>query len=415
MATHRALPLISKQYLNFDVVGGVSAPTNPKENTIWVNTSTPITSWSIDGRAPNNTNFVKPPFYMAAGTWNGITYSVSGDILTVNGTATQETYFFFRGKDINDAVPISKGTYKISGCPAGGVHGSTYSVEFGVSYDDCATWEYAVDYGSGATMFVSEGAVAEVVFIIYSGATVNNLTINPQLTKISSSSTIPTIGQVCIQTVNTGGYLSFNALKTNMIDTHLSKAYQWNGSEWVELDGYVYHNSEYVQISGFDIIWLYDNGVQNVTWRTQEGGYGSGSVSYNTDHVKLTATGSYGSGGRYENMYTTDMIDLTEYTTLKAVVSGYAYGNNGIVQNGDDDHNGYFRMSITDTYRDDIGSSEVILSTMINPESETNDLREISLDISGITGSYYIAIGIMAYRMYDYSNTGYVYSVSLHK
>lgn len=415
MATHKALPLISSKYLNFEVVGSTTQPTNPKENTIWVGTTVPITSWSIDGRAPDNTNFVKSPFYSAAGTWNGITYTVSNNSLTVNGTATQETYFFFRGKDVNDALPLNKGIYTINGCPTGGVHGSTYSLEFGVSYDGCTTWEYAVDYGSGATMYVSESVIAEVVFIIYSGATVNNLTISPQLKRISSSDTEPTVGQIRIKTLNSGGYLSFNALKTNMIDTHLDKAYQWNGSEWVELNGYVYHNSEYVQISGFDMIYLYDNGVQNVAWRTQEGGYGSGSVSYNDDYVTLTATGSYSNGARYENMYTTEMIDLTEYTTLKAVVSGYAYGNNGIVQNGDNDHNGYFRMAITDAYWDDLGCSEVILETSINPEVATDDLREVSLDISNITGSYYIAIGIKAYRMYDYSNTGYVYSVSLHK
>lgn len=34
--------------LNFEVVGGTSQPSNPKENTIWVNTSTAISGWIID-------------------------------------------------------------------------------------------------------------------------------------------------------------------------------------------------------------------------------------------------------------------------------------------------------------------------------------------------------------------------------
>lgn len=33
--------------LNFKVVGGTSTPASPKENTIWVNTDTPITWWGI--------------------------------------------------------------------------------------------------------------------------------------------------------------------------------------------------------------------------------------------------------------------------------------------------------------------------------------------------------------------------------
>lgn len=33
--------------LNFEVVGGKTPPSNPKENTIWINTSTPISRWFI--------------------------------------------------------------------------------------------------------------------------------------------------------------------------------------------------------------------------------------------------------------------------------------------------------------------------------------------------------------------------------
>lgn len=38
--------------LNFEVVGGTSQPSNPKENTIWVNTSTTITSWVFSAIQP---------------------------------------------------------------------------------------------------------------------------------------------------------------------------------------------------------------------------------------------------------------------------------------------------------------------------------------------------------------------------
>ena len=38
--------------LNFKVVGGTSAPASPKENTIWFNTSTAITSWAFSATEP---------------------------------------------------------------------------------------------------------------------------------------------------------------------------------------------------------------------------------------------------------------------------------------------------------------------------------------------------------------------------
>ena len=39
--------------LNFRVVGGTTAPTNPAENCIWVNTDTPITSWIFSATEPS--------------------------------------------------------------------------------------------------------------------------------------------------------------------------------------------------------------------------------------------------------------------------------------------------------------------------------------------------------------------------
>lgn len=40
--------------LNFKVVGGTAQPTSPSENTIWVNTASPITSWVFSTEQPAN-------------------------------------------------------------------------------------------------------------------------------------------------------------------------------------------------------------------------------------------------------------------------------------------------------------------------------------------------------------------------
>ena len=51
--THKALSL-SGVDLNFKIIGGITAPANPKENTIWVNTEIKINKWSIDGKEPTS-------------------------------------------------------------------------------------------------------------------------------------------------------------------------------------------------------------------------------------------------------------------------------------------------------------------------------------------------------------------------
>ena len=38
--------------LNFEIVGAATAPSNPKENTIWINTNTTITNWTFSATQP---------------------------------------------------------------------------------------------------------------------------------------------------------------------------------------------------------------------------------------------------------------------------------------------------------------------------------------------------------------------------
>lgn len=40
--------------LNFEIVGGMEKPTNPKENTIWIKTSTDINGWAFGIESPDN-------------------------------------------------------------------------------------------------------------------------------------------------------------------------------------------------------------------------------------------------------------------------------------------------------------------------------------------------------------------------
>ena len=47
-------PVFSGRYVEIDVIGGTTRPSQMANNTIWINTSTPISSWYISSQAPEN-------------------------------------------------------------------------------------------------------------------------------------------------------------------------------------------------------------------------------------------------------------------------------------------------------------------------------------------------------------------------
>ena len=59
--------------LNFEVVGGTSAPANPKENTIWVNMSTKIADWHFSATRP--TNPVNGTVWICVGASSGVNFN----------------------------------------------------------------------------------------------------------------------------------------------------------------------------------------------------------------------------------------------------------------------------------------------------------------------------------------------------
>lgn len=59
--------------LNFAIVGGTSAPESPKENTIWVNTETAITDWSLGVTAPDSPT--EGMLWIAIGTASAVSFN----------------------------------------------------------------------------------------------------------------------------------------------------------------------------------------------------------------------------------------------------------------------------------------------------------------------------------------------------
>lgn len=61
--------------LNFRVVGGTTAPSNPRENTIWINTATKITSWTFSTTEPSSAE--DGMVWITVGTASSVAFSAT--------------------------------------------------------------------------------------------------------------------------------------------------------------------------------------------------------------------------------------------------------------------------------------------------------------------------------------------------
>lgn len=158
----------------------------------------------------------------------------------------------------------------------------------------------------------------------------------------------------------------------NGILVYLRLAFQWDGSAWNELEAYCYYGSAWVPF----YLNLYDYGDEfdAVTggWTLENtGGYG---VQY-ADNVRIYASGSGGSPNNYTSFHTTDKIDLTNINTI------YVYSKKGV-----------------GTYAAFVAVSPIIGSAVIVNNNKIayaqlnagTTLDWSALDVSGITGEYYI-------------------------
>ena len=122
----------------------------------------------IRGKTVKTENLIPYPYTETTKTANGVTFTVNADeSVTVNGTATADTEFFFAQNKY-----FKQGSYTISGCPAGG-NSSTYYIALGSSVD--------IDIGSGYTRIISTPISLNLFIRIKQNVTVSNLVFRPML------------------------------------------------------------------------------------------------------------------------------------------------------------------------------------------------------------------------------------------
>ena len=140
-----------------------------------------LKDYQISGNSiQHNKNLIPYPYYTSSPvTTNGITFTVSEDgIITANGTATANTYFYLA---FNTAISPSK-KYFLSGCPENG-SSSTYNLHC-VARSGSKELGYLTDVGTGKICDFSNFNAFDNInlrILILSGTTADNLVFKPQL------------------------------------------------------------------------------------------------------------------------------------------------------------------------------------------------------------------------------------------
>ena len=103
-----------------------------------------------------------------ASTVNSVAYTVNEDgTITANGQASSYADWY-----VNSSLHLEPGTYKLTGCPAGGNNSSTYKLQIqGVGYDT----------GDGFTFTVASARNVNVYIRVWSGYNASNLVFKPMI------------------------------------------------------------------------------------------------------------------------------------------------------------------------------------------------------------------------------------------
>ena len=274
--------------LNFKIVGGTTQPSNPKENTMWVNTGYRIHAWDFGAAEPfrrsKNKNLVVYPFLNSTKTNNGVTWTDNGDgTLTADGTTGESTNSPFtcstrNGDEFTLALPA--GTYHLSGAN-GGVW-----LQASVSYDKGATVSvYKNDTGNGNTFTLTAAAYVGITAVVPKNTSVSNAVVKPQLEKGSAATSFvkgDATGQVWIQTgsVSNG---AFNALKKNGIMVYPVKAKLYQNGAWKDKDVQVYQNGAWKELRTY----LFESGTGAVVPFSKNNA-SAASITVGTNNISIT-------------------------------------------------------------------------------------------------------------------------------
>ena len=351
--------------LNFKVVGGTSAPENPKENTIWVDTDTEITSYLFSAVSPNN---VTVDFYSGA-TVEKTGYYVDSSGSMKSASASAYDVLFFE-------VPEKARFFTISAsanASAGACH---------AFYDASGSLISTVARVNGENDYIIPDGVASIRISLRTNDTkAIYVTIGD---KISD-------GMVWIPT-GTSSPAEFNALKKNGITVYPLSAKQYVGGTWVSKTAKIYQNGAWKDF----ITYLYNKGdlctdttggwkVRAWSWNT--GGNGNHATqptaTYNDSSVQLYQKTS-STTNQYTGIWeTVNDIDLTSVDEISFHVLSSSLSGNSKALFGVFNRTGY--------------SSGTSSPASVTIQSGSITEQTYTVNVSGLTGAYSIGVLLAAY------------------
>jgi hypothetical protein len=368
--------------LNFKVIGNPK-PETAKENTIWVDTDTPITSWDFSATQPHRRsgtkNLIPYPYVRTTHTIFGITYTDNGDgTITANGTSTSTENAPFILTDVKsgaDTLILTPGVYTLSGAPYG-YDGYVYMAVFYVNGEHLSHIGSANCY-TPFTFTITETAEICACIYVANGLSVTNAVFKPQIEKGSVATSFikgDATGQVWFPT-GTSSPVAFSATKKNSIMVYPLSAKQCVGGTWVDKTAKSWQGGKWVDW----ITYLYNMGNEctDIT-----GGWKSLAHSGYTYDAKNTAEGLYekktsNKGAYPSNWYTNNMIDVTDISVIHAKILATVAIDTWI------------RIIITRNNTD--LENEYLAWVNVN-YTNANELVQIDLDVSAFSGNYYIKL-----------------------
>lgn len=193
----------------------------------------------------------------------------------------------------------------------------------------------------------------------------------------------PEEGMVWLKT-GTASPVAFNALKKNCIILFPTECLQYIDGAWVNKKAKSYIDGAWVDWL-YGIIYSYGDEHEDFTGGLTTGNGINGTVAKNADHVALSGKPDTHSDYAHGVVYTTNPIDLTNFSTLKAVAHTEALKHSaggttaGSVKVGAMPDVSGFTATNMSYYNAFAGAKSTEIGDIV-----------VTYDVSGLSGQYYV-------------------------
>lgn len=375
---HKAKPLGGIP-LNYEVVGGTTAPTSfKKENTIWINTDVAIGEHEFS-------------------------YVHSGVLKDTNKTGKATSTLIFDA-GATALRTDSAGRSVIFEClpnTSCQIHKSAGNLWYIATTQEVPASGVAINIlnstvDSSATITVTTGSNANYLVVFVSNASVEpdiTLTCLDMISTRADGTDLQN-GDVWIQTNIDKASVGFNAIKKNELMVYPYRLKQWDGSEWQPIAGSLYQNDTTTLVYNAQTDLIIEGEVQSFA-----GGFTLLMQQYNSE---LTYPSGYmlyrnTNSGSVSRVDSTNKINWSKYTTLKIKLgaSDCRYANVWFMigQNKDiptwwwpgDDSN---YVSFYQLYRNPVWNADTVLELDISNVTNTGIFM---MGMTGNVGDLYIS------------------------